>query len=103
MILAYITWIAATAGSILDLLLFRAAINQIHVLGRLPKNAFHFVDRASLFVVGAVCLFLIVLGEGYFHDGAEQGDLKRRAIKVLGVEALLAIVFYVVPVVMAML
>jgi hypothetical protein len=96
-LLAYGAWILASAGSVLDLVWFRAALNQIALRFHLEQYAYRFLDRASLFVLGGLCLFLIVLGEGYFHDGAQRGDLKRRAIKVLGVEAVLAAVLILIP------
>jgi hypothetical protein len=102
-LLAYAVWLIASAGGILEILLFRAALNQSYILAYLPREAFHFIDRSMLFVFGTAWVFLMVLGEGYFRDGAAGGDLKRRIIRVLGSEVVLAVILYLIPVAMAVL
>lgn len=100
---AYAIWLVASAGGILIILLFRAALNQSYIIAHMPKEAFHFIDRSSLFVFGVAWIFLMVMGEGYFRDGAARGDLQRRTVRVLGLEAVSAAILYLIPVVMAVL
>lgn len=96
-VVAYGAWLVASAAGFVDILLFRAAMNQLYILAHWEPDAFHFWDRLFLFLIGGVFLFVMILGEGYFVEAVERGDLRRRIVKVLGSEAVLAALLYVVP------
>jgi hypothetical protein len=100
---AYAAWIVASALGGLDILLLRAALNQVYVLLRLQPNAFHFIDRLVVFVAGAVWFFLLILGEGYFLQAVDKGSLRRLFFRVVAVLGGAALVLYLIPVVVGLL
>jgi hypothetical protein len=100
---AYSAWLVASAAGLVDLLLFRAAINQIYILAGWKDDAFHFIDRLALFVVGGLFVFVMFLGEGYFTDAVKRGDLRRRVLKVFAIEAVVGGVLYLIPLLAAAL
>ncbi len=102
-VVAYGAWLVTSAAGFVDILLFRAAMNQLYVLAHWEPDAFHFIDRLFLFLIGGVFLFVMILGEGYFVGAVERNDLGRRIVKVLGLEVVLAVVLYLIPLLAAAL
>lgn len=102
-VVAYGAWLVTSAAGIVDILLFRAAMNQLYILAHWKPDAFHFFDRLFLFIIGGAFLFVMILGEGYFVGAVEKGDLRRRIVKVLSIEVVLAAVFYLIPLLAAAL
>jgi hypothetical protein len=100
---AYSAWLVASAAGLVDFLLFRAAINQVYVLAGWKDDAFHFVDRLALFIVGGAFIFVMFLGEGYFNDAVKRNDLRRRVVKTFSIEAVVGGVLYVIPLLAAAL
>ena len=102
-VLAYVAWAVATVGGLLGLFLLRAAFNQGYIIERMPKEAFHFIDRGALIVFGCLWLFGIVMLEGYFRSGAEQEDLGKRLLRVFGFLIPIGVVLYLIPPLMTFL
>ena len=102
-VVAYGAWLVASAAGFVDLLLLRAAINQVYILAGWKDDAFHFVDRLALFVVGGLFIFVMFLGEGYFNDAVKRNDLRRRIVKTFSIEAVTGGVLYVIPLLAAAL
>jgi hypothetical protein len=102
-LVAYIAWFVASVGGIAVLLLARAAINQVALFALLPRTAFRLLDQVSLLVLGLVGLVLLIVGESYFREAVERRVLGKRILTVAAIEAGLAAILYMVPVVLVAL
>lgn len=98
---AYAAWLAVCAGGVAVLLMTRGAIAQLSLIARLDRYDFRLADQVTLLVGGLLCLILLMVSESYFREAVPRGVLAQRVIRVFAIEAVLAAVLYVVPILLA--
>ena len=79
----------------------RGAIAQLSLIARLDRYDFRLADQVTLLVGGLLCLILLMVSESYFREAVPRGVLAQRVIRVFAIEAVLAAVLYVVPILLA--